>query len=165
MGERRRGEGAGAETAARIAELEAALARGGPVPSRLIARALLTLLRNQARGLEGAAGGGDAAVQRREEQPEAAAAKAPVGVTGQRQATERDRRLSLERFALEDLNRWLASGTVFQIRQDFAYLNLDAMGGQVAPFRGHIRAMGFTQELGVLSGPEIRGRVFLFRKP
>ncbi|RME72036.1 MAG: hypothetical protein D6776_09430 [Planctomycetota bacterium] len=75
-----------------------------------------------------------------------------------------DRRAALERFPVEDMNRWLASGTVFQIRGEFAYLNLDAMGGQVMPFRDHIRNMGFGEQLGVLRGAPLQGRVLLFRR-
>jgi hypothetical protein len=93
-----------------------------------------------------------------------AAAESPEAA-GDPEAQESHRRCALERFPLEDLNRWLSSGTVFQIREDFAYLNLGAMGGQVATFRQNIRSMGFTSELGVLIGEEVGGRVLLFRKP
>ena len=55
-----------------------------------------------------------------------------------------------ELFPLVDRERWLASGTVFQIRGEFAYLNMEAMGGDVEIFRTSITKMGFEQELGFL---------------
>src|SRR5688500_16036326 len=38
-------------------------------------------------------------------------------------------RAALSAFPLEELNRWIASGTVFQIRGSLAFLNMNSMGG------------------------------------
>lgn len=73
---------------------------------------------------------------------------------------------ALRAFPLEDLNRWLASGTVFQIRGSFAYFNMASMGGtRVEEMSGHIRRMGFADEMGTLETEGLVGVVLLFRRP
>ncbi len=72
---------------------------------------------------------------------------------------------ALKAFPVDDLNRWLASGTVYQIRGEIAYLNLRAMGGEkIDEMKGHIRRMGFDLELGPLAAEGLSGEVCLFRR-
>jgi hypothetical protein len=70
-------------------------------------------------------------------------------------------------FPLDEINRWLGSGTIFQIRGSLAFLNLRSMGGvKVDELRGHLsRSMGFTDELGRLVVSGLAGDVLLIRKP
>ena len=73
--------------------------------------------------------------------------------------------LALETFPLEEMNRWLASGTVFQIRGAMAFLNMNSMGGtRIVEMSGNIRRMGFSDELGRLDAPGLNGSVLLFRR-
>jgi hypothetical protein len=73
---------------------------------------------------------------------------------------------ALRAFELEPLNKWIASGTVFQIRGVFAFLNMNSMGGgKVDEMSGYIRKMGFTEELGKLESQGVTGAILLFRKP
>lgn len=72
---------------------------------------------------------------------------------------------ALRVFPLEELNRWLASGTVFQIRGSIAFLNMASMGGKVEEMSGHIRRMGFADEIGRLEAEGLAGDVLLFRRP
>src|SRR5205085_3107757 len=63
-------------------------------------------------------------------------------------------------FPLEEVNRWLGSGTIFQIRGALAFLNLRSMGGvKVDELRSHIRRMGFADELGRLAAEGLAGEV------
>lgn len=73
-------------------------------------------------------------------------------------------REALRRFAPEDINRWLKSGTPFQMRGDLAYLNIDAMGRLSTDLRAKLRELGFVNELGTLDDPAVAGRVELFQK-
>ncbi len=76
------------------------------------------------------------------------------------------RREALAAFSVENINRWLESGTIFQIRGALAFLNMRAMGGaKIDEFRGHIRRMGFSEEVGRLAGEGLAGDVMLFRRP
>jgi hypothetical protein len=79
-------------------------------------------------------------------------------------ATPAQSRLALERFELEALNRWLASGTLFQMRGDIAYLNLASSVRIGFDFRAKLREMGFGRELGLLSADALSGPVLLFQR-
>ena len=82
-----------------------------------------------------------------------------------RDAIETVQTEAIAAFPLEEVNRWLASGTIFQIRGSLAFLNLRSMGGlKVDEMRGHIRRMGFVDELGRLVAIGLEGEVLLFRK-
>jgi hypothetical protein len=98
---------------------------------------------------------------------EAPAASAPAASCAEIPAAPKHlQRAATDVFAVAEINRWLASGTIFQIRGGLAFLNLRSMGGQKADeFRGHIRRMGFSEELGRLTVEGIEGDVMLFRKP
>jgi hypothetical protein len=97
------------------------------------------------------------------EPPAAAAPEAPAKGGGLDPAVER---AALSAFPLEELNRWIASGTVFQIRGALAFLNMNSMGGlKVEEMRGHIRKMGFSDELGKMTNPAVAGAILLFRRP
>lgn len=80
-------------------------------------------------------------------------------------ASESAEAAALAAFPIDEINRWLASGTIFQIRGALAFLNLRSMGGlRVDELRGHIRRMGFDDEVGRLVSPGIEGDVLLFRR-
>ncbi|MHC4830594.1 MAG: hypothetical protein ACYTFT_09625, partial [Planctomycetota bacterium] len=71
---------------------------------------------------------------------------------------------ALELFAVEDLNRWLSSGTPFQLRKELAYLNLSACSRMNFDFQEKLAEMGFPRRLGLLEAEDLEGRVLLFRR-
>lgn len=75
-------------------------------------------------------------------------------------------REAIAAFPVEEVKRWLGSGTIFQIRGALAFLNLRSMGGvKVDELRSHIKRMGFADEVGRLVVAGLEGEVLLFRKP
>ncbi len=96
--------------------------------------------------------------------PAGSPASAPVA-TPPPARTDVDPQAALEAFPLEDLNRWLDSGTIFQIRGDLAFLNLRSMGGlKVDEMKQNIRRLGFETEIGPLVVEGLKGEVCLFRR-
>jgi len=93
-----------------------------------------------------------------------ATAAPPEGGSRPTVASEADARRALARFEPTDINRWLATGTLFQMRADLAYLNLTASERLAFDFREKLRDLGFAEELGVLEGHALRGEVLLFRR-
>jgi hypothetical protein len=82
------------------------------------------------------------------------------------EAAESVAREAIAAFPVDEVNRWLASGTIFQIRGSLAFLNLRSMGGvKVDELRSHIRRMGFEDEVGRLAAPGLAGEILLFRRP
>ena len=178
-----------------LAEIEPAATGDRPASAQLLARSIRTLLEGQIAILEALGGPAlresgdpeamevDRPAPRRPsparpepparaaplpfEPPEGAApAKAPAAdgkpaPVGADLAQE-----AIRAFPLEDMSRWITSGTVFQIRGTLVFLNMNSMGGaKVDEMRGHIRKMGYTEELGVLEAPGVTGSILLFRRP
>ncbi len=144
-----------------LAELEPYAAGERPPPPGAYARALRAILESQIAMLETLADVPvSVSVSVPVPVPEPALAPAPAPAPSTLTHT------ALSIFALPDLNRWLASGTVFQLRGDLAFLNMNSMGGaKVDEMRGHLHKMGFSEDLGKLEAVGITGAVLLFKKP
>ncbi|MFC1707595.1 hypothetical protein ACFL59_12400 [Planctomycetota bacterium] len=73
--------------------------------------------------------------------------------------------LALERFAPSEMQRWIDSGTLFQLRDDMAYVNVRAVANLKFDLRGKMGELGFAKELGLLDSTEVEGNVLLFQRP
>lgn len=154
-----------------LAELRAALAAvdRGTADRESVARALAAILKAQIALIEELvppvheAAPEPAPASRPEPKTEPAPAAAAPAVAGA--APSAAASSAIEAFPLEDLNRWLDSGTIFQIRGDLVFLNVRSMGGlKVDEMKENIRRLGFESEVGRLEVVGLRGEVCLFRR-
>ena len=80
-------------------------------------------------------------------------------------ATPEENAQALDAFEPDAIARWLQSGTVFQIRGERAYLNMNAMSREnIEEIIANIRKMGFLREIGLLQNDRIPGDVLVFRR-
>jgi hypothetical protein len=80
-------------------------------------------------------------------------------------ATPEENAQALDAFEPDAIARWLQSGTVFQIRGERAYLNMNAMSREnIEEIIANIRKMGFLREIGLLQNDGIPGDVLVFRR-